>query len=215
MSNFLQILSESSLDYYEFFGEMIFIVFFLLLVIYAYVGINIRYLVNIKKNFKVFSNLAKFVGFGILPVVFMVFFVELFFSSSAPRQPTNATMMEMGAVRQVTLSLYAGQKDYSGLNNKIIIDSQQIPKRYSEENQLISPFGNIDIFPSQQKTEFVIVLSDIPSPACEKIANTDFGTGFVSMLVNQKTVPNIGNNSPTELHGLCDNKKNKLSFVFS
>jgi hypothetical protein len=215
MRNFFQIFSDTSIEYCEFFGEMILIMFFLLSAIYAYAVINIRYLVNVKKKIKVFRNLVKLISFGIFPIIFMVSFVCLFFGGPFPRPPTNETMLELGALQQVTRYLYLEKKDYSGLSNKLITDSQQIPKRYSKENQLISPFGNIDIFPSKQKTEFVIVFSDIPSNPCEKIANTDFGSGLVNFSINDKNVSDSVHNSPVELHGLCQNKKNKLSFVFS
>jgi hypothetical protein len=116
--------------------------------IYGYFSINMMLLRNIlRKRYVVLNSIFLLISVT-MPLVSFGFSL-LFVSESSTPQASNSTVVLGAALAQATRSIYAEKKDYTGLNSQVIIDSKQIPEKFTHGNELESPYGTVDIFPTE------------------------------------------------------------------
>lgn len=176
------------------------------------------------KNTLIALRRARQKGYGLIEIAMglaiaalLVAGAMMYFSNASTAQATNDAMSEMGALQQVTRSLYSGQPNYNGLTDTLIAGSKQIPAKYVNVagTGLTSSFrGPVTVASFNTDQNFQITLTNVPQQACNKMATTDLGTGMVDLTINGGTAVAARAMTPAEANANCSSNANSIVWTF-
>lgn len=106
--------------------------------------------------------------------------VMLYYSQASSGRQTSEAAGQIAAVQQAVRAMYAGQADYTGLNNTVIASSLPNKMLFNGPNsgELRHAFNSaVVVGQAATPNQFTISFAGIPVEACMKLATQDLGRG--------------------------------------
>ncbi|EGD9096706.1 pilus assembly protein [Escherichia coli] len=105
--------------------------------------------------------------------------VMYYYQAASDNNKTQSTVSEVMSIISAVNGLYVGTSGYTGLTEKVIMNTSAIPENYKDGNKIIHPFGGeINIKAAKGDAKYYIVLKDVPQGACVNLASMNFGTSL-------------------------------------
>ncbi|MDC3750800.1 pilus assembly protein [Escherichia coli] len=147
--------------------------------------------------------------------------VMYYYQAASDNNKTQSTVSEVMSIVSAVNGLYVGTSGYTGLTEKVIMNTSAIPENYKDGQSIIHPFGGkINIGATKDKTKYYIILNDVPQGACVNLASMNFGTSLAGADVgdNVKTTAEAGQLisdalTPAEASTRCNKDTNKIAFL--
>ncbi|EFI9208928.1 pilus assembly protein [Escherichia coli] len=147
--------------------------------------------------------------------------VMYYYQAASDNNKTQSTVSEVMSIVSAVNGLYVGTSGYTGLTEKVIMNTSAIPENYKDGQSIIHPFGGkINIGATTDKTKYYIILNDVPQGACVNLASMNFGTSLAGADVgdNVKTTAEAGKLisdalTPAEASTRCNKDTNKIAFL--
>lgn len=82
--------------------------------------------------------------------------------------------LELNTMSTSIKNKFAGQGNYAGLSNTVVIKGDLAPKKWIAGSNLVTPWGgNVSVLPANSNSQFTITLSDIPEKACTALGESE------------------------------------------
>jgi prepilin-type N-terminal cleavage/methylation domain-containing protein len=173
-----------------------------------------------KRGFSLLE-LAMVMGIGVLIAVG----VMMFFTQANTSKNTQEALTQVAAIQQAARSLYGGQPVYTGLVNKVLIDTKALPiKMVNGTTGLRNAFSGAVVVAAADSgggtaSGFSVSFAGIPQDACVKMAASDLGRGLYSVQVGG-TTRTAGSSAPPPFDPAsaataCSAATNTIIWIFS
>ena len=145
--------------------------------------------------------------------------VMFYYQSASDSNKTQSAISEVMSATSAINGLYIGQSGYTGLTERVLVNSSAIPDNYKDTtaNKIHNPFGgnlNVKSAGADKGFGYYITLTKLPKSACVSLATLNLGTsaaGYgINATVNENTTLSNSNGmktgafSPSDASTACD-----------
>lgn len=153
------------------------------------------------------AMIAIFVGLIMMAGIFGL--VQISLQGSKVQEAQN----NLSTIRTSIQQLFAGQPDYSGLNNSLAISANMVPESMVSGSNILNAWsGDVTVSTGSSSSTFSIQYDDVPEEACIKFAPFGYGT-WTSVDVGGSSISQNGGTAVSDAVSACGSGGNSITFT--